>query len=322
MATIGGESLGPIGANVTRLVVDAQKRIFISDFSSPGMVLVFDSVGRPITSIGRVGSGPGEFREIVRLMVGRGDSVHVFGGDQRHSVISPTTLGVVRQEHWQSRWPSDIVPVGHGFIKANVEATPDGVGHPLHRVDSAGRLVKSFGGEDVVFTRAVSRRLGRLLAPDDSGGALSFRALEYTIEAWSSSGTLTRAWTRAVPWFPTSSAAREVRDPSDGLAPLASGIVKDTGDLVWTSTLVLDRDWRSAITDIRSEGMQTHGISDPGRYFDTVIEVISLRRNLVLASQRFDQPLFLATHGIGWYAYDNRARPIDIWKFSLARTQP
>src|SRR5262245_55693301 len=62
------------GASVAR---DNRGRYFVAPTNEPGQVAVFSPEGRHLQSIGRVGDGPGEMKEIRYVQAGRDDSLIV-----------------------------------------------------------------------------------------------------------------------------------------------------------------------------------------------------------------------------------------------------
>ena len=58
---------------------------------------IFDAKGRLLRTVGRTGSGPGEFRGIVSILLGPGDSVHVIDENlRRRTVFDPGLLRTAR----------------------------------------------------------------------------------------------------------------------------------------------------------------------------------------------------------------------------------
>jgi hypothetical protein len=74
----------------SRVARDSRGRLYVTRATSAGSLLVFDSTGRYLQSIGRLGSGPGEFQFVAGVAVDAGDSVHVFDPALlRRTVLTP-----------------------------------------------------------------------------------------------------------------------------------------------------------------------------------------------------------------------------------------
>src|SRR5688572_9128209 len=73
-----GQADGPgiIESEVTRAAVDGRGRFFLFQQYSP-RVKVFSAEGRYLTTLGREGRGPGEFRGVSAIVVAAGDTVHL-----------------------------------------------------------------------------------------------------------------------------------------------------------------------------------------------------------------------------------------------------
>ena len=84
---IGDEAAGDtvVFGGIDGLAVNAAGQLFVGDNSSKD-VTVFSAAGVPIGTIGGSGAGPGEFRGIGNVLVGRNDSIYVF--DSRQDILS------------------------------------------------------------------------------------------------------------------------------------------------------------------------------------------------------------------------------------------
>src|SRR5690606_12398504 len=77
---------------VTGLDVDSEGRIYVADWLLPDVV-VLGPDGRHVRSIGRRGSGPGEFQRVSSVQVLPGDSVLVFDRGLRRVTVFPPSGG-------------------------------------------------------------------------------------------------------------------------------------------------------------------------------------------------------------------------------------
>lgn len=76
---------------VGSLTADAQGRIYVAD-TQLQQVRVFDARGAALPAIGRNGGGPGEFRGLLSVVAGRGDTLFTFDvAQQRITAFAPGT---------------------------------------------------------------------------------------------------------------------------------------------------------------------------------------------------------------------------------------
>jgi hypothetical protein len=180
---------------------------------------------------------------------------------------------------------------GGSFVISAPIRTPARVGYPLHLVNDAGRIVRSFGSASGAFRPDIPYFGYRTIAPAGPGQVWSAHLNQYRIELWSTEGRKLRELRRSVPWFPPYLVSRE---PSRSVPPatLLGDVRQDRDGRLWVRIMVPDANWRRAV---RPGGPHGITIADDNRYYDTVIEVIDPRRARLLASRRFDA----AVHFVG-----------------------
>lgn len=279
------EGPGTIDGEDTHAAVDSRGRYFLWQQYAP-TVKVFDARGRFMRTLGRAGRGPGEFRGVGAIRIGAGDSIHVFDANNlTRSIFSPS-LAFVRSTRLEI--PSEIVWLamvdGGSFVIAAPIRTPARVGYPLHLVNGAGRIVRSFGSTSGAFRPDIPYFDNRTIAHGAPGQVWAAHLNQYRIELWSTEGRKLRELRRTVPWFPAYLANRA---PSRSVPPptLLGQVRQDRAGRLWVRIRVPDANWRRAV---RPGGPHGVTVSDHDRYVDTIIEVIDPRRGRLLASRRFD----------------------------------
>lgn len=201
-ATRLGDLDGPGEVDANPWLSCSSKHLYAATKSPlPKEVLLFDSTGRFLKTIGRSGAGPGEFRRAFPIRFGPGDTLSVFDlKNARKTVIGPH-LNIVRMSSFPYRVIASV-PVSNGDVVmySPIEA-PEAVGLPLHLVDETGKLLRSFGANPRL--RRADDEVGerRRLAPNKLGVWSSFWN-DYRLEEWSTSGKLVRALAVPTPWFP------------------------------------------------------------------------------------------------------------------------
>ncbi len=276
-----GDDSGPGMIDLTGMVRayrDVSKRTYI--VGEPiDHVLVFDSAGRFLRRIGRTGSGPGEFRDGASLVVTGDGEFSVF--DRGRGVIlnfdhtgrlrgEVRTVGErfprgVRTYRWQGPWVLHVASM----------YTPDRAGYPLHTVNvETGEIGLSFGsptgelelGGTPVPAIAITadRRIWMARGPLD----------RYEISLWDGNRELL-LFRRDAPWFPERTDPLP-HSPGDKPLPAIDDLVA-TDSLLWVSGVVADERWQDFSSQWDADGR-----------YDEFVEVIDLRTNRVVGSQRFD----------------------------------
>ena len=262
----------------------ASGRIYVHDIGAGGSEMFFYRVdGQLEFTIRRPGEGPGEYQRpmpIVELPSGR---VAVFDQDNVRVSILESDGTFIESNYFPHRisWAHPVTD-SVLLVSASIR-TPELAGIPFHLVHLGGTILDSFGPEASLMPGAegVGRRHVIVL---DEGRFLSTSASgrPYRIELWDGR-SIQRVWTREAEWFPR----RPTRGNDGNISPHVSGISGD-GSRLWTIVSVPDPSWTPSPPGTRVP--QSGEVLD--NRFDTVVEVIDLNANEVVATQRFDQFVF------------------------------
>jgi hypothetical protein len=265
---------------------------YIISFETSPAPVRFRPTGELVGPIAREGSGPEEFKRARNLMTGLGDSVYVYdSGNRRISVLSPT-FRIVRS--FPSLGLYTMLPIGDKRLLVNAPSRQAGTaGNIFHVVDAEGRPVTSFGALRSQRPGG-EMELARHLVPRPPGRFVSIRWTEqYEIEVWGVSGQRAQRFERSVPWF---SPYTGIWPPSPSRAPppFVVGAWQDANGRVWILTRVPDRNWRRALTELPPlEGQKRYSMTNQHRGYDTMVEVLDLRAQRVLLSERIDERVSL-----------------------------
>ena len=257
-------------------------------------VLVFDPDGRFVRRIGRSGSGPGELKDGSSFVVTGDGEFSVL--DRGRGVIlkfdhTGRLRSEVRTEGWVPEGTRTFAWDGPQVIHVANLSNPDRIGLPLHLVNvETGKIERSFGSttdEQVVdgylpgLYPVAIRQDGRIWM------AVGFE--RYDIALWDMNRPH-RLLRREASWFP-----EQTRDdlthggmgkpPQPFIYALA---LSESDSLLWVAASVADEEWRKA--DLYS--------GDLDNFYDDILEVIDLRTNRVIASQRFDHSYHLVEAGL------------------------
>lgn len=301
---------------------DSRGRYWIADAGSPAALMVFDNRGKYLGKVGNIGSGPGEFRRIFAVVAGIGDTIHVFDRSlKRHSLVSPSTLKIVRELSWPSSNLHVVQRSDGGFVTSGDIGAGAAAGHPFEHVGADGGILKQFGGRNKTHLRWMNPWMTRHLAPDGSGGFFAVGRRDYTIERWSADGRHLGSWRPEPSWFPPSEPTMKPRPGiAEGLLPEVWSIWRASNGLLYVLWHTRQPDWKKSLITVKGEGQPVSDYSDANLYFDSVIDVYETESMTLLTSRRFDQyfwgragPDRLHTKGSEPHDF------IDIWRVRVAR---
>jgi hypothetical protein len=271
--------------NPLSVTIDPRGRFLVA--GGRPQYLLFDSTGSRLPNAAGQSNSPHAW--IDRVEVTSDGNLHVFdAGQHRHVSMTPGRR-TVRVDSLPERVGSGIAFLSPDRMVVNMFVpTAEAARYPLHLVEG-GVVRKSFGATPNAGIRVdLPATTHRHLARASDSTVWAARLNEYKIELWSIDGRLLMELNRSPSPFDT-----WIQDPGPSLAkPPVGGITaihasKD-GSALWVLVRLPDRAWRAAVDTVFHE---TPGViaRNPDRYFDTVIEVIDVRRRSVVARQRVDQ---------------------------------
>ena len=305
--------------NLSTIERDSRGRWWVVNYGGRHNVLVFDAQGKLLKKIGRKGAGPGEFEHLGTLAIGAGDTVHAIDfGQARRSVISPTTLTIVRSTPWPALAMNPIVlPEGSAIISSS--SVGKGFAYLLHRIDGRGELAASFDTNMHSANRQMRQWLSLRMAAGANADIFTVpRTLGYTIERWSADAKPLGAWERKVDWFPQFVPPTRY-DARDGFPPEMFAIWVDSG-LVYVAAHVTQPDFKKATREAQVENGRAWIVDDYQKYWDTVIEVFDPATSRLVASKRFDR--FFAWQAGKGHLYikgDDPEDYLEVWRVRLVK---
>jgi hypothetical protein len=320
VVTVGGEDGESLLGEASFFARDSRGRIFTSTTADPSSVRVFDGTGAFVTSIGRKGRGPGEFRWVAGVVVLPADSILVLDWGNRHATVFTPEFAVARTIPMPVQVvQSEYALLGSGFLLLNGRvSTSNGYGSPFHVVWLGTGKVRSFGydgrvitprSEKLAMTRAVSG--GR-----EPGYFWTAPRNQYRIERWSADGRRVAILERRASWF----ASYDDDDPSPGPdpetppLPMLFSLAEDLAGHLWVFVLVADERWRSALVESRDASHGLHyRLRDYHQYYDTWIEVLDPVGASVVASRRLPE----AVRSSGGIVFQPVQRSSGAWEYHL-----
>ena len=315
----GGAGADIVFVPSASLAVTSKGEVIVGAIQTGGEVAKLSSGGRFDRMLSRTGSGPGQLPFVTHVAVGAGDTVFLFDGISRwmHRV---TSAGTFIDRTLLPGGIYNVLPIGGRrlFTSANVPSRA-AVGYPLHVLDTAG-VVASFGDEVDIADPLAAGRMIRYLGRGRGETVWVAHRLSYRIESWTISGRLTGVLTRTVDWFPPSETPPRTSPQLQPPQPTLRG-VHDAGDgYLWVYVGVADPAWRAEPLRVTA----VPGMFAPNyvldAFVDTIIEVIELRRNVVVASYREGRALVPIGGGyLASYEEDDQGKPTyRIWQPRLS----
>lgn len=252
------------------------------------LVRVFDSTGRYVRSIGRIGDGPNEYHrpEFVRLV---SDSAYIFDTQADRLTVLGEHDSTGESRNWTHR-PYTFAELHDGtFVLSDGSWRP---GWALQHVDREGELLGQLG--DSVTSDALWRRL-MLLAKGAGSGFWSGRGSErLEFQFWQGPDVPGPRLTLDRDWFtehdqPRSATRNEPRPPS------VVGFWPDSAGTLWIVATVPDSEWQEGMDTCRpgEGGLEYCPVKDRRLAYDGVIERVDAETGEQLLHRRFDEPFYL-----------------------------
>jgi hypothetical protein len=246
-------------------------------------VLAYSATGALLRTIGRAGQGPGEFRDISALAVGRGDTLFVNeASTHRITAIAPDysigRLTLTGMEVFSFLPAAGGHTIVHGMARDGA-----GTARPLHVLDPKGQMLASFGPATTKDSVGMPGQAFVISASTTAAGTFwvnTMGTVPVSASLWTESGAILTALTGTPKWVSSNANAGVYR-------------IWDSGDgLLWLFGSIRDPNWRQSPR--AGTGFETHGFAlrdDPGAKYDGTIDIIDLRSGKYLVSTRLPAPL-------------------------------
>jgi hypothetical protein len=282
-----GSATDPVTPDrVVSVAVDSRGYYYVAPAVGFAEIILYDAQGRFLRTLGRTGQGPGEFGHVLFLAIAPGDTLFAFDRALNRYSVFDAGHHHVRTVTVPGRPESAVLqPMGRMILHA-ILPTADRAGLPLHRVLASGDIELSFGSTNpVVLPDRPTADLRKISLAGDS--VVSARRDRYDIELWTTDGKLIRTLERNPDWF----RPWEVDGfhPPDEVRPQPFlRAIRADANRLWVLITVADANWKPSHPASRRE-RPLPPPSEYRRFYDTILEVIDVRSNQLLASRRFDQ---------------------------------
>lgn len=261
---------------LTEVVRDSRGRLFTTSKRGEP-VHVWDSLGAYVGSVGRRGTGPGEFGEWpLSLFIDDSDTLHVLDSGGRWHVFDSRfkhirTFSVAPAHRAVTLLPDGSIVVTNAIAGSGSKTAMQVISRDGRSTADVGSL--STGARDK-GARLVTSELNQSVWIAPPQGAKQ----GYALENRNRLGEVLSVVRREVPWFPNDGYSDEPRLPSFRM------LHADEEGLLWVAIGVKDPRWRPRKTGESSLERE----SASTELYDLRIEVIDPKSGNVLASVRHD----------------------------------
>lgn len=271
--------------------IDSKGRVIVGR-GPQGPPIIFDKQGRYVKTLGLVGDGPGESRNVDILLLTEGDSIVALDRRlSRMSVYAPDGRSIRQAPVPARAFDAAWSPSGTVILQAEVRDR-ERFGKPLHALDRVGNYLRSFGGtgESIIPLQPASSASKHVSASGPSSVWMIPSYGHFLIERWTIAGQRTSAWSIELPWFPHDEEYRWFTQGGPGASPSVAGLVEGADNRLWIAAKVPDPNWRNTVKFARGEGGRMAAVVDDyDKAVDTVVLLVDTRTGRVQAMQRFDQ---------------------------------
>lgn len=272
IARIGAPGDPVLVTPASRAVRLSSGSYIVAPLSSGSDVAIYAANGRFKRSVGRAGSGPGEWSRSLGPLIGglRGGALLVDRGNGRAIVID--SLGGMRPLLVPpAEYFSGLVLSGDRIVVNAVFRDPRHFGSALHEVAETSRVIRSMDRLESTAPRELHDATLRTLAPARGGGFWAANTLRYRLTLWDAAGVARQILARNI-------AARANPDGTSNFG--VASIAEDRQRRLWLAMTLRPR---SNAPASQREG----SISNFRRGVTSVIDVIDLSRGAVLFSQAY-----------------------------------
>ena len=277
-------------------------------------ILVYDSTGGFIRQLGRQGQGPGEFRGAGGVIrAGVNDSLFVLSSREL-SVWTPDGKLARTVRLPSFAYSAHLIANGQLLVNASIR-TPEGAGFPLHLIDHAGDVLRSFGAATAELRpQCMACQIRVTSLATDQTSVWTALPDEYVLEKWSVNGRIERRLhVTGSSWFPHFTPEQRV-NMRDVLSPITD-LRQDASGLLWV------RGSLPEAIPVAPQGPQ-RGVTRgrPDLRIGTVLDVIDTKSGRLLVSKRFeDLTLHVMDGGLAYApkADENGIVTIDILRVTL-----
>jgi hypothetical protein len=276
-------------------------------------------------TIGRKGSGPGEFSEASILWMLPGDSLVIFDRDAIRVTVLKPDYAIARSMRTSINSGTALMLSTGKIVVSTRSVRPESFGLPLQLRGTGGRTERSFGATDRIVARTPPPHplieLGRARA-DSFWVARSGR---YDIELWTAASdrpvTILR---RNVAWYAPYSTTSSSFSPEGTPLPAVRGLREDANRRLWVVVQHRDPAFRGREIQPNDRNSFLISIRDAPQILEAHLEVIDRISGRLVASTTFPGPVRFVTSTINeggvlhsWREDEQGYLFLDVWHAQL-----
>jgi 6-bladed beta-propeller len=275
-----------------------ERQFLVVNTADRSKIVVFDSIGAYKREVGTPGRGPGEFLAVVQTFTDPADTVYAVDyGNRRISVLRPDLSFVRDVDLPPGQLVFEHAGTG-GFFATGPILTTNEAGYPIHRIDSRGRVVRSFGlGASTLDARRPAY-LRWAIAPTRDGRLWGVQRFNFRVVEFDTTGTVLANYAEVVvPWVNGDG------DPVDPLLERPPGTITAAavdGRYLWIVAQVADDNWKPIP---KREAEQAITAAETRKLYDTMIVAVDAVEGAIAGTLRSDLPLWLVSNSHYLYSY-------------------
>jgi hypothetical protein len=335
IAAFGGLTDSILLRAFPRVEVDGRSRIYAYvPLERDPQLVVYSGSGETLRTLGQVGQGPGEFRQVSALLVIRGDTVAVMHDgrvsffDQSGAFASSVRFDPPLSSPGMGRL---ISVTDSGFVTTEYRRA-DTLALPLHAYDRSGHFVRSFGTREVTddYNRRQAGGVSTFprLAYADPDGSYWLVGPGYRLESVMPDGTTRRligvhtppSWNSdlfmSAPEYESHMTARSSASPQEGLSMAIRNVARLNDSLLAVVAQVPKPGWKEIVDAMDAD--EFSDLSYLERIYDTLIDIVDYRQGIVLARQLRHGTGYLTNDGLYYNVRASELGVIQVELFEVA----
>lgn len=314
LARLGaGPGSAPLPGGVFAASMDARGRYWIVLSEEP--IMVFDEGGGFVSTVGRMGGGPGELRHPSRIAMGQSEAI-VFDDVRATATVFDLDFEHVRTVSFMRRrlWGVAVFDGPDSVLANGLFALPGEVRLPFTVVDltsNPAAVIRSFGPDlEDRSSRVGLYRLQHVLAVPERGTFWCAETQRYHLSRWSSEGELLDSLMRQPEWFSGFSNGT-LGGPEMAPHPSIAAIAQDSAGRLWVFLRVARPGWRETWAQWvaehgplpRNGEVSGDALPRPWDLITTMVEVLDPRTRRVVHRQTLDAFVINVLTGPRVFAY-------------------
>lgn len=282
VATLGGgDGPGFLASDPRGVARDSRGRFYVVQDDGDDLPQVYAPDGTFLYALGRLGSGPGEYRDPDQVFIGPNDSVYVMDTGLGRLTVLTAAYEFARSANLPGTWFAALRLADDTLILSGSLPTLNRAGYPLHRIAATDRVAESFGTAVPIYreSRPWDARRALALSGDTAFWAVPLKA--YRLELWNRHLKRVTILERDVSWFqPYDHYPGFSRDRAPD--PRLLEVHEDRAGRIWTAVVVPATDWVHALEEVQVEGELSRAYRvNLTKAFDARLEVLDRHGTLI-----------------------------------------